>query len=243
MQNGLYILDVSKPDSISTVAWFDTIDEATSVAVHNDLIYVGDGFAGFYTLILNPTTPILISRFYAEADVVATSLRWEIAADEPISGFAVHRENEKGGGERVVSGDELLPSHVRTFADEDVEPGHNYYYTLVVVKPDGDEIRSNRIAVRVPATETRLLANYPNPFNPRTTIPFELAQQDRVSIVIYDVTGSLVTRLVDRRFSAGRNRVVWDGTNSAGAAVSSGMYIYRMTVGKQSYDAKMVLTK
>jgi hypothetical protein len=85
--------------------------------------------------------------------------------------------------------------------------------------------------------------NQPNPFNPSTTIRFALAADSRVSLGIYDVTGKLVRTLVDEPREVGVHALTWDGTDGNGAAVSSGIYFYRLDAGDFTQTRKMVLLK
>lgn len=88
-----------------------------------------------------------------------------------------------------------------------------------------------------------LAQNYPNPFNPSTMIRFSLAERDQVMLAIYDVRGSLVRTLVDEPRPAGEYRVEWNGENSSGVRVSSGVYFYRLIAGQFQATKKMVLLK
>jgi len=92
-----------------------------------------------------------------------------------------------------------------------------------------------------------LSQSYPNPFNPATTIAFDVAgtpgEKQRVQLDVYDVRGKLVVRLVDSTLDPGSHKVVWDGRDSAGQPVSSGIYLYTLRGGKNVYTRKMVLMK
>lgn len=83
-----------------------------------------------------------------------------------------------------------------------------------------------------------LEANYPNPFNPSTTIAFTIPKAERVSLVVYDVLGKEVTTLIDSELSAGSHSVVFDGKNLA-----SGTYIYRIRAGAFVQEKSMQLLK
>lgn len=83
-----------------------------------------------------------------------------------------------------------------------------------------------------------LAQNYPNPFNAKTTIQFELQTAANVKLSVFDVTGGLVDVLVDRRFDAGRQSVVWNAEDLA-----SGTYFYRLTTAEGSQVRKMALLK
>jgi len=88
-----------------------------------------------------------------------------------------------------------------------------------------------------------LVQNFPNPFNPTTTIAFSLAGRSHVVLAIYDVRGALVRTLVNETRTAGDYRIEWDGRNNAGSSVSSGVYFYRLVAGTFQSTKKMVLLK
>ncbi|GJQ61198.1 MAG: hypothetical protein SCALA702_02510 [Melioribacteraceae bacterium] len=97
----------------------------------------------------------------------------------------------------------------------------------------------------IPETEI-LVANYPNPFNPSTyisySIPYNLTNS-KVELKVYDITGKLITTLVNNNLPAGNYVSKWDGTNSTGQHVSSGVYIYEVRVGDKLKAGKMNLVK
>jgi hypothetical protein len=93
-----------------------------------------------------------------------------------------------------------------------------------------------------------LLANYPNPFNPETWIPYKLAKDSNVVIRIYDVSGCLIRKLNLAHQPAGvyvgrANAAYWDGLNEAGETVASGVYFYSIRAGEFSATRKMLLLK
>ena len=85
--------------------------------------------------------------------------------------------------------------------------------------------------------------NHPNPFNPTTTLRYDLSEDTQVSIMIYDIMGREVRTLVNKQQSAGYKSVVWDATNNFGQPVSGGMYLYRISAGEFVQVKKMVLLK
>ena len=95
----------------------------------------------------------------------------------------------------------------------------------------------------VPVLKTALNKNYPNPFNPETTISYSLSQGENVKIEIYNVKGQLVRTLVNEDKAAGDHSVVWTGVDNNNRPVSSGVYYYKMTAGKYSSSKKMILMK
>jgi hypothetical protein len=91
--------------------------------------------------------------------------------------------------------------------------------------------------------ENRLLQNFPNPFNPSTTIQYWVAEENPVQITIYNVNGQKVRTLVTGTCTPGRYTTVWDGRDDRGLAVSSGLYLYRLRVGPFSSVKKMLMLK
>jgi hypothetical protein len=90
---------------------------------------------------------------------------------------------------------------------------------------------------------TRLLGNTPNPFNPSTTISFELARAGRVELEVFDAAGRRVKSLVDGTRSSGRYEVQWNGTDDGGRSVASGVYHYRLRADGVDESRSMVLLK
>ena len=96
----------------------------------------------------------------------------------------------------------------------------------------------------ISSAEPRLLPNYPNPFNPETTIRYILPEQSQVRLVVYDLLGQTVRTLMDGPQSAGTRTVVWDGQNQDRQKVASGLYLYRLEVaGKYSETRQMSLVR
>jgi hypothetical protein len=88
-----------------------------------------------------------------------------------------------------------------------------------------------------------LHANYPNPFNPETVIAYDLPVACRVRVLVYDVGGKMIRRLADENRPSGRHSVQWNGRNSEGEPVASGVYFYKIIAGDFVETRKMVLLK
>jgi len=88
-----------------------------------------------------------------------------------------------------------------------------------------------------------LAQNHPNPFNPATMIQFDISATGPVCLEVYDILGRRVTTLIEDVLSAGRHRVLFDGTNEYGTPLSSGVYFYRLQAGTFTELKKMVLLK
>jgi len=96
-------------------------------------------------------------------------------------------------------------------------------------------------ATQAEARVTALTSIRPNPFNPQTTVHFSLANSERVSIAIYDVSGALVRQLVNETMSSGQHQASWDGKSGRGTGVTSGIYFVRMKAGSYSKVRKIIL--
>ena len=96
--------------------------------------------------------------------------------------------------------------------------------------------------VDVPS-ETALIANYPNPFNPSTNIMFHLASASNISIDIYNIKGQRVRNLVNEYYLAGKHQKIWDGKDNQGREASNGVYFYQMKADDYTALRKMVLIK
>lgn len=107
---------------------------------------------------------------------------------------------------------------------------------IVVYQPVGSE--------DTPILQTQLVGNYPNPFNPSTTIAFSLAQGgDKTKISIYNLKGQKVKNLLNEELPAGDYSIFWDGKDEQGKPVASGIYFYKMKFGNYRESKKMLLLK
>ena len=134
----------------------------------------------------------------------------------------------------------------------DIDAGaatHDVTATVVVSADTGGPWQfSVTIPIVAPAAATALLANYPNPFNPETWIPFDLSEDADVTVNIYDVAGRSIRRLVLGRRPAGTYRgrsdaAYWDGRDDFGEPASSGVYIYELRAGASRQARRMVIRK
>ena len=122
------------------------------------------------------------------------------------------------------------------------------------IEDDGSEIFERGIAnlesllkSKVP-TQTRLLRNYPNPFNPETWIPYQLAESTKVTVTIHSMNGSLIRSLdlghqAPGSYISKSQAAYWDGRNEFGEQSASGLYFYTFTAGKFTATGKMLIIK
>ena len=133
----------------------------------------------------------------------------------------------------------ILPNcTVRTSTLDEYQVTVNELQTQFSFCPDKDNYNN------VPNTGDILsVTNYPNPFNPTTTISFGLHEDNIVNVVIYNIKGEKVKILVNSEFEAGYHNLVWNGLDDNGKTVSSGIYFYKLSTDKDSVTRKMLLLK
>jgi hypothetical protein len=123
-----------------------------------------------------------------------------------------------------------------------VEAADNVFFDISNVNFHVIQAVSAVEPVRTPSGLT-LYANRPNPFNPSTTISFRMPRPGGVALRVYDPAGRLVRTLVAGRIEAGSHRAPWDGTDADGRAVSSGVYLYRLSALGEMLTGRMTLIR
>ena len=163
-------------------------------------------------------------------------------------------------GYHVYRDDQLLvnePIMTESHSDANV-PSGVYKYSLIALYKIGEsehvtieEVIVNNLSTDdVPSVHvTMLYNNYPNPFNPTTTIQFEIRNSESgishtpVSIDIFNVKGQKIRSLVNGNFGSGVHQAVWNGKDDSGNSMGSSIYFYRMTAGEYTATKKMILMK
>jgi len=118
-----------------------------------------------------------------------------------------------------------------------IEAGDTKTHNITMISTTNEH---NEITVPI---VTALLTNFPNPFNPSTTIAFSLSNVGNVEINVYNVRGQRVRSLLNEQRETGHHKVIWDGTDNNGRIVGSGIYFYRMSAGEYQSVRRMVLMK
>ena len=147
---------------------------------------------------------------------------------------------------------EIAPFETGIFTVSLLMTSHAILDEFIIITSNDPSNPSQMIALHIDTTSnqdetipavTRLEGNYPNPFNPSTTIRFAVKEPGQVTINIYNNKGQLVKTLVNESTKAGVHSVVWNGTDNSGKPVSSGIYLYRMQTAGLSQTRKMMLMK
>jgi len=92
-------------------------------------------------------------------------------------------------------------------------------------------------------SDFKLIGNYPNPFNPNTTIVFSLPKSQNIHLTVYNNLGQVVKEITEEELPAGFNEIKWNGDDQLGRSVSSGIYFYQIKSADNFLTGKMVLTK
>ncbi len=174
-------------------------------------------------------------------------LAWRTESEVNSAGFHVWRSQSENGTYKPVT-TSLMPSQGNgsaateyKFVDKNVQDEHEYWYKIEEISTDGKSEFFGPISVQgIPLpTEYSMAHNYPNPFNPETTIKYELPEVSEVSVKVYTILGKEVKTLVSRIQNAGRYTAKWNGTGEDGKRVPSGIYFIRIQAGIFSQTRKM----
>jgi hypothetical protein len=185
-------------------------------------------------------------------------LTWISQTETNLMGYNVYRSDSDDLSSAAKISDLIgatNTSNAQTyiFYDMELDQEGTHYYWLQNVEMDGSSgfhgpasvfftVGGNGGAPAIPKF-TRLENAYPNPFNPSTTIRYQLEGAGKVKINIYNTRGQLVRSFERGHDAAGHFSIVWDGRDSSGRELPSGVYLYNMSSGRYSSSKKMVLKK
>ena len=232
------LADSTKQDGVHWSVFF--VRAATS----QPLVYFDSPSDSGYSIDNNkPGPPLNLSLAFVEGQ--GNSLAWTPPDAPDVVEYFVYRATTP----------DLEPSEATfltaTTQTELVDPAINawqYYYLVSAVDLSGNE--SDAVGTTVPTAigdgvpnRSALHQNVPNPFNPSTTIRYDIAAPGRVTLEIFDVRGGLVRTLVDAQQAAGTRSEHWDGRDNRGLRVVSGMYFYRLKAGGETFTRKMTIVQ
>jgi len=191
-------------------------------------------------------------------DQRTVTVTWRNPPDADLAGILVRfsRERAPAHPEEGEEGGRFpaRPGESGSFLHQGILPGETYYYSVFAFdeipnysEPASVSIRIHDRAGASPIPpDPRYLAlepNRPNPFNPNTSIRFEIRAPQRVRLEIFDAAGARVVSLVDEPSATGVHVVPWDGKNARGELLPTGVYFYRIATENAHLARKMVLIR
>jgi hypothetical protein len=193
---------------------------------------------------LPPSPPSSFAVAYQQGQ--GNLLDWTAPFDPDVYDYRVYRDTE----------DDFEPSpanllHVTAATDwfDTVANGWQYHYLVSAVDASGNESApvepsfTTDVDDRIP-TKSALHQNVPNPFNPSTTISYDVAAPGgRVQLHVFDVRGKEIRTLVDAQQGPGPRSAHWDGRDDRGQHVASGLYFYRLQIGDATFTRKMTIVQ
>ena len=189
---------------------------------------------------------VTIKCLFRELSVAAldagVELKWAVESIDSVRRFDIVRRDSQNTRFMLVPNGNMLNPSTSRFLDKTAKPKHTYEYKVLVLLEGYDSVESAVIKVAAPGA-VALAQNVPNPFNPATTIAFNLPEDMHARLDIYDVKGRLVRTLLDETRPAGYNEAEWDGLNQSGDPAASGVYFCRLEIPGQVVTRKMALVK
>jgi len=204
--------------------------------------------------------PVTLASFTALPGKNMVALNWVTESEIDNLGFNIYRSDDGKNSFRKIAGyqetadlEGLGSSSIGEkyhYYDFDLDNGMEYWYKIEDESLNGKKGAHEPVSVipsaqstlswesLFPPTEFSLMQNYPNPFNPYTKISYNLANECRVKLKVYNALGNKVAEIVDKRHEAGRYSVSFDGDGLA-----SGVYFYQFTAGRFTQIRKMILLR
>jgi hypothetical protein len=159
-----------------------------------------------------------------------------------VTGYNIYRNNEilaeVSGSDSLIFYDTNPPTS-----------GEHSYFVKAVYFGEVESDSSNVVTVTFTENEndipiiTELSGNYPNPFNPETSIKYSMSKDDEINISIYNIKGQLVKTLIDEHQESGHHEVIWNGKDNKNKQTSSGVYFMKMETSEYKKLQKMLLMK
>ena len=193
------------------------------------------------------TLPVVLAEFNVEQLAQFAQITWITASENNLIGFQIRRATvDNLENAVVVSGlinaTNETTGHSYSFTDRHVTANNTYYYWLEAKNNDGNDhfYKLGNVNIELDNTPslpqvTALSNNYPNPFNPETTIKFSVKEGENGTLTIFNQKGQVVER---KTFTAGNYEYTWDGTK-----YSSGIYFYKLQTPTYSRINKMIMLK
>ncbi len=199
--------------------------------------------------LVNVLFPIELSAFTASVQSDGIQLEWVTQSETENLGFRIYRsESEEGPYTEITQN--LIPGagssqsvNRYSYLDDTADEGKTYFYKLGDVTYNGQIHMNGPVRAQSTPADYTLYQNYPNPFNPETQISFSLKQPGQVELAVYNLRGQQVRRLASEFYNAGTHTVTWDGKNSQGSVMPTGVYLYKIKVNDFEQSKRMEFLK
>ncbi len=186
----------------------------------------------------------LLQGYSTSISSAAVTITWTLAqAGENLTCSVLRTEADDGEYRELLSPGITRDGMVFTFNDAEFDPGMAYRYRVDVADGEGGKVLFETSRIVTPALPLSLYQNFPNPFNPSTTISYYLPEDAPVTLSVYDVSGRRVVELVGKVEKKGRYSITWDGKSESGSLVASGIYFSKLMAGKETISKKMILLR
>jgi hypothetical protein len=239
-----YSVEVSTPDILTPGDVAPTSDYRIVAKTADPLMYFESApTAGYSIDNLPPPVPVYLASFTAERLGSEALVRWSIS--QPVTGAGFHLWRQEPGHERIRVSEALLSGQTAYDFTDPTPPAGPADYWLQEVETDGSAnwYGPSHLAAAAVPTALRLYSAAPNPFNPTTTIRFDLPAAGPVRLSVYDVAGRLVRVLVEGEIPAGSHEAVWDGRDASGRSAPSGGYLARLVAGGKVVGVRLSLVR
>lgn len=233
---------------VSSKNYYDCNVTEQSLGGHTIVAKVFDGHDTVeHDWSLSIKTPVELANFSGHVvNRKGVELIWETTSEYNHAGFNIFRKSATSSGYEKVNGLLIKPDGTKQYKyiDKNVKVGSTYQYKLEDVSITGEKVLHDAITIFIAKPETyKLSQNYPNPFNATTHIHYQLPEQSKVTIKIYNILGQVVKTLVDDVKEVGYHTAIWNGLDMYDNQISSGVYYYRIVSGSFVQCKKMVLLK
>lgn len=258
-----HMTNASTTNNIYLLAGWDFKGESANGS--NEIWNIGNGRNNGYPYLSweypsDPATlPVTLSAFtgiYTASNTV--SLVWTTQSESNMIGYQVLRADDQNlahahrVNDQIIQALNLSTEHSYSYTDQTVAENSEYYYWLQSAEMDGSiqyhgpvKVNTGEISVTPPpvTVNTKLNDAYPNPFNPSTTLSFEIVSPENVIIDIYNAKGQYVKNIVNSQYQSGKHSIIWDGQDAQGNFCGTGIFYYQMKAGKFIQTKKMMLIK
>jgi hypothetical protein len=223
------------------IAVYGATDSLKQLTIKYSLLYnIRCQYTAYLADKTNPVSGVdeqcAVQEFALSLSGTDVTLRWSVLAQDQVLECSIWRSDDPSTGFTRIG---TAAANAATFTDGRTS-SRAAYYRLEIVTRSGRRFTSATLSTTGSMTPVRfeLFSNYPNPFNPSTTVRFAVASAQMVRMTMYDLLGREVATLVNERLQPGMYTRVWDARN-----VPSGVYICMLRAGAFTASQKMILQK